>query len=71
MARFTVDFFFMGGGTHRIEVEADTFAQVTMSITQNRDGWFGKQGDLIHLKNVERVRIADGGEGESKPRMAR
>lgn len=59
MAKYVVQFFFMGGGAHSMEVQADTFTQVSMSITQNRDGWFGKQGDLINLKNVERVQITE------------
>lgn len=60
MAVFTVHFYFIGGGTHRMDVQADTFSQVSMSVTQNRDGWFGKQGDLINLSNVERVQIVEG-----------
>lgn len=63
MAKFVVQFFFMGGSTHSMEVQADTFSQVSMSITQNRDGWFGKAGDLINLKNVERVQITEADDG--------
>lgn len=59
MARFSVLFYFVGGGTFQMEIQADTFTQVSMSITQNRDGWFGKQGDLIHLANVARVQISE------------
>lgn len=64
MNRYTVRFYFMGGGTHQMEVQADTFTQLSMSITQNRDGWFGKQGDLIQLRNVERVEIVEAGEAK-------
>jgi len=69
MAVYTVHLYFIGGGSHQMEVQADTFSQVSMSITHNRDGWFGKQGDLIQLRNVERVQIAESDEG--RPRTGR
>jgi hypothetical protein len=50
-------FYLASGKTHEMNIKADSYEYVAAQVTDNSIGWIGTKGELVNLKNVERVEI--------------